>query len=203
MIFLCHVHFLVDAEFKQRQGVIMVKKIAIAFFSMVLSSTLYAENISESSTFIGLEVGYAEVQGDVGYLLGDMAVIQPNFVGDYDVEFGIKIGAQRDQWRTAFIFDYYDSADNDQNVEKGYLTIDYFVLEKESAVRPYIGLNVGYASYESTFVEDSGFLYGAQAGIVLGIAEMVNLDLGYRYSLSDADALDHIGSAVFGINYIF
>ncbi len=203
MIFLCYVHFLVDAEFKQRQGVIMVKKIAIAFFSMVLSSTLYAENISESSTFIGLEVGYAEVQGDVGYLLGDMAVIQPNFVGDYDVEFGIKIGAQRDQWRTTFIFDYYDSADNDQNVEKGYLTIDYFVLEKESAVRPYIGLNVGYASYESTFVEDSGFLYGAQAGIVLGIAEMVNLDLGYRYSLSDADALDHIGSAVFGINYIF
>ena len=182
----------------------MVKKMAIAFLCVALGSTLYArDDITESNTFVGLEVGYAEVQGDVGHMIDDMAIIEPNFVGDYAVEFGIRIGAQRDQWRTTFIFDYYDSEDNDQNVEKGYLTIDYFVLEKESAIRPYIGLNVGYASYESSYVEDSGFLYGAQAGIVANVAEMINIDLGYRYSLSDADALDHIGSVVFGINYIF
>ena len=182
----------------------MIKKIAVAVLCTALGSTLYArDDISESNTFVGLEVGYTEVQGDVGYMLDDMAVIEPNFVGDYDVEFGLRIGAQRDQWRTTFIFDYYDSEDNDQNIEKGYLTVDYFVLEKESTIRPYIGLNVGYANYESTYVEDSGFLYGAQAGIVLDVAEMINFDLGYRYSLSDADALDHTGSVVFGINYIF
>lgn len=70
-------------------------------------------------------------------------------------------------------------------------------------MRPYIGVNIGYANYESSYVEDSGILYGAQAGIVLEVAEMINLDLGYRYSLSDADALDHIGSVVFGVHYIF
>ena len=180
----------------------MVKKLAIALLCAALGSTVYArDDISKSNTFVGLELGYAEVQGEVW--LGD-DFYEPNFVGDYDVEFGIRIGAQRDQWRTTFIFDYYDSEKNDMNVEKGYLTLDYFVLEKASALRPYIGINVGYANYESTLVlDDSGFLYGAQAGIVVDVAEMINLDLGYRYSLSNADRLDHIGSVIFGVNYIF
>jgi len=174
----------------------MIKKVVVAFLCMIIGSSLYArDDISTSKTFVGFEVGYAEVQGD---RFGEQ-----DFVGDYDIEFGIRIGAQRDQWRTTFIFDYYDSADNDQNIEKGYLTVDYFILEEESIIRPYIGLNVGYANYESTFIEDSGFLYGAQAGIVLNVAKKVNFDLGYRYSLSNADALDHIGSAILGVNYIF
>jgi len=182
----------------------MLKKVAMTLLCMTLGSTLYAgEDIFTSKTFVGLEVGYAEVQGDVGYLVDDMEIIEPDFVGDYDVEFGIRIGAQNDEWRTTFIFDYYDSSDNDQNIEKGYLTLDYFLFSNGSALKPYIGVNVGYANYESTFVDDSGFLYGGQAGIVIDVAEMINLDLSYRYSLSDADALDHIGSIVFGVNYIF
>ncbi|KYJ86334.1 outer membrane beta-barrel protein [Sulfurovum riftiae] len=181
----------------------MMKKVVIALLCVTLGSTLYAGDIFTSKTFIGLEVGYAEVQGDVGHMEGDMVVIEPDFKGDNDVEFGVKIGAQNDQWRTTFIFDYYDSSDNDQNIEKGYLTLDYFVLEKESTVRPYIGVNVGYANYESSYVDDSGFLYGGQAGIVLEAGEMINIDLGYRYTLSDADALDHIGSIVFGVHYMF
>ena len=99
----------------------MVKKIAVALLCVALGSTLYArDDISISNTFVGLEIGYAEVQGNVGtidgFVLND---IRQNFVGDYDIEFGIRIGAQRDQWRTTFIFDYYDSEDNDQNIEKG------------------------------------------------------------------------------------
>ena len=182
----------------------MVKKMGMVLLYVILGSTLFANDYSSNSkTFIGLEVGYAEVQGDVGYMINDAAIIEPNFTGDSDVEFGFRIGAQNDEWRTTLIFDYYDSADNDQNIEKGYLTIDYFLLKNESEFRPYIGANIGYASYESTFVEDSGLLYGGQAGIVVNIAEVIDLDLGYRYSLSDAEALDHIGSVLFGVNYIF
>ena len=182
----------------------MLKKFMVTLLCVTLGSTLYArDDISKSTAFVGLEVGYAEVQGEVGYILDDMEVIEPNFIGDYDVEFGLRIGAQKEQWRTTFIFDYYDSTTNDQNIEKGYLTIDYFVLEKESALRPYIGLHVGYANYESTFVDDSGFLYGAQAGVILDVTEVINLDLGYRYSLANMDSMDHIGSVVFGINYLF
>ena len=182
----------------------MIRKIGIALLCIGLGTSLYArDDISESTTFIGLEVGYVEVQGDVGYLIDDMPVIEPNFVGDYDVQYGFRIGAQRDQWRTTLIYDYYDSKDNDQNVEQGYLTLDYFILEKESAFRPYIGLNVGYGNYESTFVDESGFLYGGQVGIVLEVAETINLDVGFRYTLSNADSFDHIGGVIFGANYLF
>jgi opacity protein-like surface antigen len=132
-----------------------------------------------------------------------MEMIEPDFVGDYDVEFGVRIGAQNGQWRTMFIFDYYDSSDNDQNVEQGYLALDYFVFENESKFKPYIGVNIGYANYESTYVDDSGFLYGGQAGILFGVTETIDMDISYRYSLSDADAFDHIGSIIFGVNYLF
>jgi opacity protein-like surface antigen len=182
-----------------------MKRVVIAVLYMVLSSVILnaKDDIFTSKTFIGLEVGYADVQGDVGHLEGSDVVIEPNFNGDDDVEFGFRIGAQNDEWRTTFIFDYYDSSDNDQNIEKGYLTLDYLLLEKESTVRPYIGLNIGYANYESSYVDDSGFLYGAQAGIILDVADVISLDLGYRYTLSDANALDHIGSVILGVNYMF
>jgi len=83
------------------------------------------------------------------------------------------------------------------------MTIDYFVLNNGSAFRPFIGLNVGYANYESTFIESDGWIYGGQVGVVVDVAEMVNLDLSYRYSLSNADTFDHKGSVFFGVNYLF
>ena len=174
----------------------MVKKIAVALMCIALGSSLYArDDISTSRTFIGLELGYVEVQGDTFHELG--------YTGDYDVQFGVRLGAEKDEWRTTFIFDYYDSADNDQNVEQLLMTVDYFVLDNNSAFRPFIGLNVGYANYESTFVEDSGLTYGGQIGFVVDVAEMVNLDLSYRYSLSSLDAFDHVGGVTFGLNYLF
>jgi len=174
----------------------MVKKIVVALLCAALGSSLYARgDMSESRTFIGLEVGYSEVQGDTFYDIG--------YTGDSDIEFGARIGAQKDDWRTTFIFDYYDSTDNDQNVETLLMTVDYFVLDNASAFKPYIGVNVGYANYESTFIEDSGWVYGGQAGFLIDVADMVNLDLSYRYSLSSADVFDHKGSIFFGANYLF
>ncbi len=190
-------------NFNKDKELVMMKKVAMLLMGIGLGSSLYATEISESKVFIGLEVGYAEVQGSVGSMAGDEVIIEPNFTGDNDVEFGARIGAQNGQWRTTFLFDYYDSTDNDQNYEKGLFTIDYYLFENDSAFKPYIGFNVGYANYESDYVDDSGFLYGGQAGVVIEVADMINVDLGYRYSLSDADALDHIGSVVFGVNYIF
>ena len=176
----------------------MVKKIVMVLLCTALGSSLYAENMSTGKGFMGLEVGYATVQGDVAGLLPEL-----DREGDA-VEYGLRLGAQTDEWRTILAFDYYDDSDNDQNVEKGYLMVDYFLLQgSESAFKPFIGLNVGYANYESTLVEDNGFLYGGQAGVVVSVMESIDLDLSYRYSLSDADALDHVGSMVFGINYLF
>ncbi|MEA1954426.1 MAG: hypothetical protein U9O24_08555 [Campylobacterota bacterium] len=176
----------------------MVKKIEMLLLCSLLGSSLYGGNVSEAKGFIGLEVGAASVQADVGGFFAEK---------DYDgsaAEFGLRIGAQTEEWRTTFAFDYYDSSDDDQNMEKGFLLLDYYFLNgNESAVKPFIGLNVGYVNYESTFIEDNGFLYGAQAGFAVDVAETMELDLSYRYSLSNADALDHTASVVFGLNYLY
>lgn len=172
----------------------MIKKIATALLCVALGSSLYAKDISISTKFIGLEVGYAGVQGD--------HFLEADYTGE-DIEFGFRIGAQNNEWRTMFVFDYYDSSDHDQNIEKGLFIVDYFFIDGESTFKPYIGVNAGYANYESTLVEDSGLLYGGQIGFVIGATETIDLDLSYRYSLSDAEALDHIGSLVLGVHYLF
>lgn len=177
---------------------IMIKKIAMVFLCTVLGSSLYAENMSTGKGFIGLEVGYATVQGDVGGFFSEL-----DRKGDA-VEYGLRVGAQTGEWRTMFTLSYYDSGSDDQNIEKGYLMLDYFFLQNDkSAFRPFIGINAGYVNYESTFIDESGFLYGGQAGFVVNVAESIELDLSYRYSLSNADALDHIDNIVFGINYLY
>jgi hypothetical protein len=174
----------------------MKKTMTALLTGMVLTSTIYAESAPGDRKFIGLEVGAGSVQGDT--------LIEPNHEGD-TVEYGVRLGAQTDEWRTTFIFDYFDSSDDDQNVEKGLIAVDYFFYNDggNSVVRPFIGVNVGYANYESTYFDDSGFLYGGQVGIVIGITSQIDLDLSYRYSLSEMDIMDHASSFTFGINYLF
>ena len=169
----------------------MVKKIAIALLCVALGSTVYAREISESQKFIGVEVSITEVQGE-----------QPSDKSD-DVSYGVRLGAQNDQWRTMFTLNYFDSGEH--NVEKLFLSVDYFFMKTDVydsyALQPYLGVNVGYMNYESVGVDASGFLYGMQGGVVLDVMDRVGLDIGYRYSLSSADELDHTGDVVFGLNY--
>ena len=174
----------------------MKRTVAALLAGMALGSVVYAESAPGDRKFIGLEVGAGQVQGDT--------LVAPNHDGNA-VEYGVRLGAQTDEWRTMFVFDYFDSSDDDQNVEKGLLTVDYFVYNSgtEMSVRPFIGINIGYANYESTFFDDSGFLYGGQVGVVVGITPQIDLDLSYRYSLSEMDIMDHTSSFTFGFNYLF
>jgi len=189
----------------------MIKKIGTALLCTVaLGTTLTAnENTSSSKTFIGLEAGYATVQGDVGgFFPGDI-------IRDYkgsDIEYGARLGAQNEEWRATFAYNYFDGNEDgkEQNYGKFLASLDYFLGSNEDVLKPFIGANVGYINYESTNnIDMSGFIYGVQAGIVVSVTDNIDLDLQYRYSLSsatqdDRDAsLDHIGSIVFGINYIF
>ena len=181
----------------------MIKKIVIAGLCMVLGSSLNAGEISENKTFLGLEVGYSEVQGE-RLLLGEDTYFENT---DKDVMLGIRLGIQNEEWRTMLVFDYYDNKDSDQNVEHGLLTVDYFFLGREytseTTLTPYIGGNLGYANYESSFVDASGMTYGAQAGFIVDVSAIIDLDFSYRYSLSTTDELDHMGSFVFAVNYMY
>ena len=179
----------------------MVKAILTLSLCTVLGTSLQARDLDPSRSFIGLEVGAATIQGDTGaFLLGE-----PDHKGS-DVEYGFRLGTQTNAWRTMFVFNFFDSSDDDQNYEKGFLELDYFFLNDDdtsSDFRPYIGANLGYMNYESTNIDSSGILYGGQAGFAYKIMDTVDLDIMYRYSLTDADNTDHIESVVFGLNYLY
>ncbi|MDQ7047888.1 MAG: hypothetical protein Q9M39_09915 [Sulfurovum sp.] len=184
----------------------MVKKIATGLLAVALTSSLYAENKS----FIGMELGYAFVQGDVGgFFPGDV-------IRDHkgsDIEYGVRMGAQNEEWRTTLSYNYFDAEENGivQNYEKGLVALDYFYLfENKMDFQPFIGASVGYINYESTNnIDMSGLIYGLETGIVFSVTDAIDIDLLYRYSLANAaqddrDAsLDHVSSVVFGMNYTF
>lgn len=170
----------------------MVKKIVMVLLCAALGTSVQAREISESQKFIGVEVSITEVQGKEP---GD---------DSNDQSYGLRVGAQNDQWRTMFILNYFDSGKH--NVEKLFLTVDYFFLKTDMmdnyALQPYLGLNLGYMNFESDGgIDADGFVYGLQGGVVLDVTEDIGLDIGYRYSLSSANELDHTGDVVFGLNY--
>ena len=162
--------------------------------SVLLSGMLYADGLSSGENFIGGEVGSMTVQGDTATRM------------DYEndgAEWGIRLGSQTTEWRTTFALNYYD--EGIQNVEKIVLSIDYYLLsqQNQSYFKPYLGVNLGYGNYESPGVDESGFLYGGQAGFVVEVTEQIDVDLSYKYSLSAADKFDHTGSIMLGVNYFF
>ena len=174
-----------------------MKKVAAVLLSTIIGSSLYAGNYDANAKgFLGLEVGAATVDAD---RFG-------GFTHEGDaVEYGIRFGAQSDVWRATFAFDYFDSSSDDQNVEKGLLMVDYFLFtsDTEYKVRPFVGANVGLINYESTGIDATDFIYGGQAGVIVGVGENIDLDLSYRYSLSGSEKVNNLGSIIFGLNYLY
>lgn len=173
----------------------MLKKLGFVWLCMQLSQTLYAKDISESQQFIGVEIAITEVQGQAASEIEGSV--------SEGTSFGLRLGAQNELWRTMFGLSYFDN--EGRNVEQLFLSIDYFFLKSDMlfgyALQPYMGLNVGYMNYESVGVDVDGITYGGQGGVLVGLTEYIELDLGYRYTLSQANALDHMGEVVFGLNY--
>jgi len=173
----------------------MLKKLGFVLLCALLGSGLQAEEISESQKFIGVEVSITEVQGEAISRLDDRT--------SEGTSFGIRLGAENEEWRTMFTFNYFDN--EGRNVEKLFLSIDYFFLKQNIIdsylLQPYFGVNVGYMNYESIGVDEDGMTYGGQGGLIVNLIEQIDLDLGYRYTLSSANALDHTSEIVFGLNY--
>jgi len=221
----------------------MVKKIAITLLCAALGTSLYArEDISESNLFIGLEIDSTKVDTSTEVFLTDQNynILDSAKFGATSssvIEYGIRLGAEKEEWRTTLLYSYYNNEDEgiEETMHKGALLLDYFIWSSNSTdynVKPYVGAHVGYMNYEASgdlagyginqiYADDSGFYYGAQAGIAMTISEVVQLDLSYRYSLTSIDditgedrisedrwvnsvyALDNMGSIAFSINYFY
>jgi len=173
----------------------MIKKTRILIVSILLGSSLYATNITESQKFIGVDVSMTEVQGD------GPSEIKSNLSNGTSI--GLRLGAQNEEWRTTIGLNYFDA--EGRNVEKLYGSIDYFFFKTDgsesSIFNPFLGFSVGYANYESSEVDEDGFVYGGQAGLIIELLDDVSLDIGYRYTLSNSSVFDHASDVFFGLNY--
>ncbi len=154
----------------------------------------YDVEANPSKVFIGLELSGAFVQGthnaDLNYATKGLG-------------YGFRIGADNGEWRTSVSV---DKMNNDKvSYERGELLVNYMFLMpqmQDLGLRPYIGLNGGYANYEAEGgINENGFTYGGQAGVVYDINDQFDIDLSYQYSLSRAAAFDHVGNLAIGINY--
>jgi opacity protein-like surface antigen len=89
--------------------------------------------------------------------------------------------------------------------ERGELHVQYmFQLPQmtDMGLRPFIGLNGGYANYEAEGgINESGFTYGGEAGIIFDVTDQIDIDVTYQYTISRAAAFDHAANLGIGINY--
>ena len=204
----------------------MIKKIATGILAVALTGSLYAENYSVGQTFIGVELGSTEVDSSSRLYSDGYPSIEFGEKSDSNIEYGFRLGAQNDEWRTTLLYTYYNDEDSgyEDTIHKGSLNLDYFIWSTDAGgmkIKPFIGGHVGYMSYELNadplkLADESGAFYGGQVGVALAVAEMLEIDLSYRYSFADLEdiiaegidwhaetSLDNTGSIVFGLNYFF
>jgi len=185
----------------------MFKRLIAIALVLGMSSFAYAgddvRQISEESeVFVGVELGAVLIQGDTdGTVLGEK-----NHDGT-GVSIGLRLGAQNAMWRSMVVLDYFNSDDDDQTYERVMVQVDYYVMASNfstTAFRPYIGINGGYANYETTGKSDiNGFTYGGQVGFTAAVSDNIDFDVAYRHAFAGPDELDHIGNVVFGVNYLY
>jgi hypothetical protein len=120
-----------------------MKKIILGMFSvMLMSLTLSAQG------FVGFNIGKNTLTSEDGF--EDSGMI-------YDINFGY----QKNQWRTKFGFNMFDSDDSYLEQYEIYVGADYFFTDELSQVRPYIGGLVGFATTEYDYYDvDSCLTYG-------------------------------------------
>jgi opacity protein-like surface antigen len=168
--------------------------------TIILFMTIsYAKEEFSSERFLGIEAGYGTIQSR-------------NVIGvpqsEKGVEFGFRLGAQNDEWRTTISAHNFNK--NGQKYFRAMLQFDRFVwasLYKTDSIifKPYIGGHIGWLKYISNqdYNDDSGMIYGGEVGLAWNVLREVDFDLGYRYSISNINKVDDIGSIVFGVNYLY
>jgi len=168
------------------------------FLASLLALTLsHATDDFSSERLLGIEVGYGNVNTTTGGVSNTYK----------DPEYGFRIGAQNEEWRTTFSANFMKTEVIDY--KKFMLQFDRFVwasLYKTDNIvfKPYLGAHIGWMGYTDDFaIEDNGLVYGGQAGIAWNVLNEVDFDLGYRYSVTNMDVVDNIGSITFGMNYIY
>jgi len=99
---------------------------------------------------------------------------------------------------------------HDDNIKSaGIYSVGYDFLYPvvDDTLELYVGPVIGYTSYEETDFSLSGLHYGVETGILLGITENIELELGYNFLNQDKSTDTHTAkntqTAYFQVNIFF
>lgn len=173
----------------------MIKKLLLS--SVLILTLSEAKDTLSSERLLGIEVGYAE--------LDTTSAIQRE-QSSHSAEFGFKLGAQNEDWRTTVIGDMSNS--HGHKITKAMISFDKFVwqsLYKKDDImfKPYLSGHIGYIKHKSDYISESGMLYGAGLGVAWNVLDEVDFDLGYRYSFTGLSELDSLSTVTLGVNYLY
>jgi len=178
----------------------MLNKLLLS--SLLILTLSEAKDSFSSERLLGIEVGYTGVEAK------DAIGLDEN---TKSVEFGFRIGAQNEDWRTTVIGNMSNS--DGHKIEKVMISFDKFVWQslykKDDIVfKPYLNGHIGYLKHTAdgitnAGISEKGMLYGGGAGLVWNVLNEVDFDLGYRYSFTELDNLDSLSTVTLGVNYIY
>jgi opacity protein-like surface antigen len=169
------------------------------FLAIIFTVTL-SQSVDDFSSerLLGIEVGYKTVNSTNEIGLNKSSS---------NPEIGFRIGAQNEEWRTTVRASFMKAQGRDY--QKVMLDFDRFVwasLYKTDSIvfKPYLGAHVGWLRYtDDVSLSDNGLAYGGQMGVALNVLNQVDFDLGYRYTVTDIENVDDIGSLIFSVNYLY
>ena len=178
----------------------MINKLLLS--SLLILTLSEAKDSFSSERLLGIEVGYAGLKTKDAIGLDESS---------NSVEFGFRIGAQNQDWRTTLIGNM--SSSDGHKIQKAMISFDKFVwqsLYKKDNImfKPYLSGHLGYIKHTADGItnegiSEKGMLYGGGAGLVWNVLNEVDFDLGYRYSFTELDNLDSLSTVTLGVNYIY
>lgn len=143
-----------------------MKKIVIA---TILATSLIA---ADNADYFGVSVGNTEFKAS---LSGASAKTDG---GHISATLGHYYG---DTSRVSASYTYVKHDSDVDNSDAFSLAYDFILPLAKDKFSIYAGPVIGYTRYEETFLDLSGFHYGAQAGAIVRVADSFEIEGGYRY----------------------
>jgi len=140
---------------------------------LVLLSTLTLISTSQAQGFIGIDIGSTKLTASNGW-------------EDKSVIYGMKAGAQTENWRTYVGFNYFNS---ELDQIEFYVSADYIFTDETQLIRPFIGGSVGFANTDDDKYDiDSSLTWGGQGGVLLNLDPHFNIEVGIKYMYFNMDS---------------
>lgn len=171
-----------------------MKKSVLA--GMLLASTLLMG--TEYDTFFGVEGISERVELDSG----DKT--------DFEYGFGARAGFTADDHRAYLVYDFNDFEAGGEEINYHALFLNIEGMTQPYEFAPWLstsffaGAHLGVHRFEADDSEDeTRTIYGFQGGMLTHFSPQMNMELGYRYTLSTIDEVDKLDGPYLAFNLVF